>query len=221
MLEELLTLTNRNKVIVNPLCKAIREFGMIYTEDKDEAKRIAPKELMLVALIADYRSVYSFYSDREKYDEVKKAVGLPNDWKVRPSIVSAINRYKEMQKTPTIQQLTGLRKSIQSGSNFINIINDRLESALLDEEDYNTQEESSDEPEMKKDLSNKKRANTQRVLEDLKIVSDMVDRLNKDMTTLDKLEEQVRKDQADKDEKDKGGGKRGPREMPENSLYKG
>ena len=218
MISELLTLSNRNKVIVNPICRAIKEFGVIYTEDKDEAKRIAPKELMLVALIADYRSVYSYYSERERFDEVRKAVGLQNDWKPRQSIYNAIARYKSMQESPAVRELFGLKKAIQLSSKFIESVNERLEAAIEDENDYKKLTIDIAEPEKIKEYEKKRIDNHNLVLNTIDTVNSMVEKLDKSMTTLDRLEEKVRKEKSDKNEKDKGGGRRGPLEMPEDSI---
>ena len=220
MISELLSLSNRNKVIVNPLCRAIKEFGVIYSEDMDAAKRIAPKELMLVALVSDYRSVYSFYSDKEKFDEVKKAVGLPNDWKPRLSIHQAITRYKEMQESPSIRELIGLQRAVMLSSKFISSINDRLEAAIDDESEYLSLMESEESEEKIKEFEKKRRTNHDNVLSNVNTIVDMVQKLNTSMTLLSQIEEKVRKEESNKEEKDKGGGKRGPKEMPEDSLFK-
>ena len=65
-MENLLSTTDQNQIVISAIALEIRAFRKIWTRDRSEAKRVARAELALVELYANYKSPYASYAEKER-----------------------------------------------------------------------------------------------------------------------------------------------------------
>ena len=91
-----------NKVNIHPAAYTIGPFKPILKQ----AKTKAIKEMAFIFFFTDYKSDFSDILDpKEKEQEVKKIVELPENWEPSPDVLKAIEFYKERQRTPSMHLL--------------------------------------------------------------------------------------------------------------------
>jgi len=126
----LFDLKDRN-VIVSPEALLIPEFKDIWKRDKTKDKLKAMRELSYVYFVCDYKSPYrsSFTLNRL---EVMVAKDFMKDESYTPDskISAAVDKYKELQKTPSMMLLDASLKTVH------NLI-DYLQNVDLQERDKN------------------------------------------------------------------------------------
>lgn len=77
-------------------------FKAILKRDKNRNKETAFKEMLFIYFYVDIRSDYMYIvDDKIRYQEIKKDIKLPDDWKIDSVIQEAIEFYKKMSISPT------------------------------------------------------------------------------------------------------------------------
>lgn len=77
-------------------------FKAILKKDKNRNKETAFKEMLFIYHYIDIRSDYMYIVDNNiRYQEIKKDIGLPDDWKIDNIVKEAIEFYSKMSITPT------------------------------------------------------------------------------------------------------------------------
>ena len=107
-----------NTVKISPEMLLIPEFNDIWERDKSKDKGRAYKELSFIYFLSDYKSVYTAYSPEEREDKIKQDFIRDPSW-VRDEIVDkAINKYEELQETPSLRLLKSARIASDKLSSF-------------------------------------------------------------------------------------------------------
>ena len=77
-------------------------FKAILKKDKSRNKEQAFKEMLFIYYYIDIRSDYMYIvDDNIRFQEIKKDIKLPDDWKIDNVVQEAIDFYKKMSITPT------------------------------------------------------------------------------------------------------------------------
>ena len=116
-------------VTAHPEALLIPEFKAMWDADDSEDKAIALSELSFVYFMCDYKSPYvlSLTPDRLK-DVVSKDFMKNEDYKPTPLVLAAIDKYKQLQKTPSMGLLEASMKTIHNLTGY-------LENVDLEERD--------------------------------------------------------------------------------------
>lgn len=177
------------KVVVNPEIKLIQEFKSLIAEDKHREKLNAVKWFGYIYHMYDYKSPYQLYDEKERHIRVCKDVDLPSDFKVSNRCYLAIEKYKELQITPTVKTLLTTKQALISSEKAIYALTSKIEMLLAtgDEEERDTVAEAV--------------KNVSKLLE-------IAEKLPKITTVIDELEDKVKKEQSG-ESKLRGGGKKG------------
>lgn len=113
----------------DPIVFEIKEFRKIVSKDKTKNKTKAKTEIAFVWFYADYKSDFSNEIDEDKkIREIIEILDLPKNWTKDKDVDAAINRYKELTKTPSTILLEQTKKTITKLSIFLeNIDFDKLD----------------------------------------------------------------------------------------------
>ena len=77
-------------------------FKSLLDRDKSKNKDTVMKEMSFIYFFADIRSDYAIISDSKvKIEEIKKDVGLPEDWVYDDLMIKAVELYKDRSETIT------------------------------------------------------------------------------------------------------------------------
>lgn len=183
-----------NKVVVDIELRLIPEFRALIAYDKDRFKKQALKEFAYIYFMNDYKSPYINFSEEDRHKKLIKELELGNDWVVHKTLQSAIDKYIELQETPTVKTLKVTREGLLTASKVISKLKQVIDRSLEDIND--------DENDMTDILNNVEKL--------LKISSE----LPKTVNTLQQLEKKVKEEQVG-DSKIRGGGQVNLFENPE------
>ena len=127
---KLLDLKN-SKVIISPEALMIPEFKSLWEKDESEDKEEALKELSYVYFTCDYKSPYltSMGKDRVRL-AVAKDFMKDSHYKPGLDIEEAIEKYKDLQVTPSMRLLEASIRTVYNLTNY-------LENVDLQERDKN------------------------------------------------------------------------------------
>lgn len=82
------------QLTVEPEAYGLLPFKAILKRDKSRNKEMALKEMLFIYYFADIKSDYLIMTDDNlRCAEIKKDIGLPDDWKIDSTIQEAINYY--------------------------------------------------------------------------------------------------------------------------------
>lgn len=182
-----------NKVVIDLEARIIPEFRNLIAYDKDRFKKQALKEFAYIYFMYDYKSFYSNYSSEDRHNKLIKELELGKDWKVHKILQSAIDKYIELQETPTIKTLKATKEALLTASKVIEKLREVINKSL-DELENNS--------DMEEILTNVEKL--------LKISSTLPTTVN----TLQQLEKKVKEEQLG-DSKIRGGGQVNLFENPE------
>jgi hypothetical protein len=121
------------KVDLDLEIKLIPEFRILIANDKDRFKKTALMEFAFIYFMYDYKSPYYIYDETERFEKVKKECGFEKDWKVHKKLQDAIDKYIELQETPTIKSLKAIKDSLLTSSKVIRVLQKNIESRMNDE----------------------------------------------------------------------------------------
>lgn len=165
---KLLDLKN-SSVVVSPEALMVPEFKDIWEGDESESKEKALKELAYIYFTCDYKSPYLRSMGRDKVRlVVAKDFMKDSAYKPGPKIEKAIEKYKDLQTTPSMRLLEASIRTIHNLTNY-------LETVDLQE----------------RDKSNKPIYKPTDVTNSLKSIGGIVESLNK-------VQEQVEREQTTK-----------------------
>lgn len=107
-------------------------FKTLLERDKTKEKEIANKELLFIFFYCDIKSDYINMPPHQREEEIKKDVGLPEEWVIDDDMRQAIDLYEKLTSS-IIQKL--YKQAIKSASD----VGDYLENTkkLLEERDAN------------------------------------------------------------------------------------
>ena len=107
-------------------------FAKLLKRDKTKDKEQANKELLFIFFFCDIKSNYLQMNQVDRIEEIKKDIGLPEDWKIDPDLQQAIDLYIKLTGS-VIEKL--YRQATKAASD----VGDYLENTdqLLAERDMN------------------------------------------------------------------------------------
>jgi hypothetical protein len=110
-------------VQISPSALNIPEFKELWKRDKTKKKDKAHAELSYVYYIADYKSEYRNHPFDERREKIKldfcdKALG--EDWEPDAKVNAAIEKYEQMQITPSLRFLTSVQNQLDKITDFMN-----------------------------------------------------------------------------------------------------
>lgn len=126
---DLLTLDDEQQLVINPQLLTVECFSKVWKRDHGESikgKRVkyrATKELALVYFMEYWNSPYASYMEEvERLHQIKKAIGLDEDWKQDDKIKECRLWYSEHQlsTSPTIAALEAARVGLNEVKEFLN-----------------------------------------------------------------------------------------------------
>ena len=106
--------------IVSPEALLIPEFKDLWERDKTKDKLKAYRELSYVYFTSDYKSPYrsSLTEDRLHTVVAKDFMKDPN-YEACPKVRAAIDKYKELQKTPSMRLLDASVQTVHKLTNYL------------------------------------------------------------------------------------------------------
>ena len=122
-------------IIVDLELRLIPEFRILIAKDPDRFKKAALKEFAYIYFMYDYKSPYSIYSEEEREGRVRKECGFESNWKIDKKLQDAINKYLELQETPTIKSLKAIKDSLLTSSKVIRKLQQVIEKSIINEDD--------------------------------------------------------------------------------------
>lgn len=103
-----------NQPIITPEGLLIPEFAALWRREKSKKKEIATKELSYVYFKADYKSVYQAYLPDVQEKQIIIDVFGKKKWKPDKVVQQAVDKYIELQQTPSMRLLTSFKGAINS-----------------------------------------------------------------------------------------------------------
>ena len=105
---------------VDPEVYGLLPFKAILKRDKNRTKDVALKEVIFIFYYSDIKSDYLIISDlNEREKEIKKDIGLPEDWKVDSVIKEAIAFYESRSLTVIGKLYKNALKSVDDMSEYL------------------------------------------------------------------------------------------------------
>ena len=166
---ELFNIVNDN-ISYSETALLLKPFRALWDRDKSKGKVLANAELATVYFYSDFKSdFYDMLDETEKLEQIKSyVVGLPKDWEPDEVFNEAVKFYKERSQTLSTKLLDSARKGVDKISKY-------LENVDLD----------------KVDKQGKLLFNAKQFSDTIKGAGDMTESLNK-------LEQQVKKELTEK-----------------------
>ena len=176
-------------IIINPEAKLIPEFKKIITSDKDRKKRNAHRQLSYIYFMCDYRSPYSIYPEEERKQRLLKDLHFNEDSPITDYVRAGMDKYNELQRTPTITNLKAIKEGLLTSAKVINALREQIENSLdvVDGDDD-------------RDVGS--------IMKDVTKLLQVSEQIPKAIDTINALEEKVKKEQAN-ESKIRGGGTKG------------
>ena len=176
-------------IIINPEAKLIPEFKKIITSDKDRKKRNAHRHLSYIYFMCDYRSPYSIYPEEERKQRLLKDLHFNEDSPITDYVRAGMDKYNELQRTPTITNLKAIKEGLLTSAKVINALREQIENSLdvVDGDDD-------------RDVGS--------IMKDVTKLLQVSEQIPKAIDTINALEEKVKKEQAN-ESKIRGGGTKG------------
>ena len=170
-----------NKLIFAPQALAINCFKALWDKDKSKHKEVATAELTALYFFCDYKSDFSnILDDTTKLKEITSIItDLGKDWKPDLDWNSAVEYYRKLQETPKLKLIGSAKNALAKIEKFFNTID--LHAT---------------------DKSGKPKYNAKQLLE-------TINQVPKAMESMDKLEEQAKKEIEQKNNKLRGGRDKG------------
>lgn len=174
-----------NNVVVDMELRLIPEFRILIAKDTDRFKKKALIEFAFIYFMYDYKSPYYIYSEEERLQKVKRDCGFESTWIIDKKLQNAINKYIELQETPTIKTLKAIKESLLTSSKVIHKLQQVIESSLVSDDDSI-------------DITD--------IVDNVERLLKLSDKLPNAINSLQQLEEKVKAEQVS-DTKIRGGGK--------------
>ena len=115
----LFELTNEGDPILSPIAYEIEPIKKLISKDKSKDKKKAKQEIAFIWFYSDYKSDFSAISDEnKKLSEIKRILGLPDNWKQSKELKEAIEFYREITKTTATKLLENTKRMLEKLSKF-------------------------------------------------------------------------------------------------------
>ncbi len=157
-----------NRVVIDVAVLPIPEFKKIWERDKGKSKEIANKELSYIYYVGDLKSPYSGYDEVERRKHVKKDIVRDDKWVADAEVENAIIKYQELQFSQS-----PVYRLLVSVKDTLSKLHKYFASVSF-------------EPDSEGKMSH----DPEDVIKNMKALGDLI-------TSLDKLEAKVKKDQSD------------------------
>ena len=121
---DLLTLKS-HKVIPSPYLLQIKAFKALWKRDRSVDKSQALEDLSFVYYFCDFRSPYMQYDEERRFHQlVTDIIGDKRGakWKLDDEVKAAIEKYAELQETPTLKLLRAATIAINKYTNYFETI---------------------------------------------------------------------------------------------------
>lgn len=106
-------------VVYSPIALSIKEFKALWDRDKSKNKELANLELSYVCFVTDFRSVYKAYDEVDRSDKIiQDLFSKYKDWKPDKAVQSAIEKYKELSRTPLMDLYDGIEHSVRKFTKY-------------------------------------------------------------------------------------------------------
>lgn len=106
-------------VVYSPLALSIKEFKALWDRDKTKSKELANLELSYVCFITDFRSVYKAYEESDRGEKiVSDLFSKYPGWKPDKLVLSCIDKYKALSRTPLMDLYDGIEHSVRKFTKY-------------------------------------------------------------------------------------------------------
>jgi len=112
-----------NRVDVLPEALLIPEFEAIWKRDKTIKKEYALRDFAYIYFLCDYNSVYQAYSKDTREDKIRKDLGKDRAMKISKECKVAIEKYKELQNTPSMRFLEAAKDALEAMTGYFKDVN--------------------------------------------------------------------------------------------------
>lgn len=93
---------DNNRVTFSPEALLVKEFKALWDRDNSKHKELATEELAYVFYMSDYKSAYLAYDSDARENKVTNDVVTKKGWKPDDKVQSAMEKYSELQETPSM-----------------------------------------------------------------------------------------------------------------------
>lgn len=122
----LFDMDKEGKLTISPEAYSLLPFKTIWERDKSPDKNIALKELAFVFFYCDIKSNYMITPELDRANEIRKDIGLPNNWKFDKKVEDAVNYYNEHSKSIIAKLYEASLKSANDVAEYLNNTKDLL-----------------------------------------------------------------------------------------------
>lgn len=112
-----------NTVIINPECLVIPQFSVIWERDKSEDKNKAFKEITWVYMMGNYNTIYRSYDSELRQEVVSEDIFGDKTYKPSKEVLSALEKYKELQSTPSLRYLEACLIAMEQTEHYLRHVN--------------------------------------------------------------------------------------------------
>jgi hypothetical protein len=107
-------------------------FKAILKRDKGRNKETAFKEMLFIYFYSDIRSDYVYITDNiVRASEIKKDIGLPEDWNIDDIIKDAVKYYESMSLSPIAKLYKGSLKAADDISKYLEKTDELLDERTV------------------------------------------------------------------------------------------
>ena len=100
----------------------IPQFKVLYDRDKTKDKSNCVKELAYIYFSTDYQSIYLSYTKDIREERLSEDFMGNKTYKPDGKVIAAIEKYDELQQTPTMNFLKAARNAMQATEEYFNSI---------------------------------------------------------------------------------------------------
>lgn len=108
---------SKNQIVVRPEVLNIPEFKAIWKRDKDRFKKNAFRKFEYIYYLADYKSPYANYPELDRLKRIKEDFRLQDNDLKDAFVVAALEKYKQLQYTPTRDLLNASEEAARALAN--------------------------------------------------------------------------------------------------------
>jgi hypothetical protein len=113
----------KNEVRLNPDIIAVPAFNVLWERDTSRNKTTAKKELSYIVFLSDFKSPYRDLPPKEKVSIIRADIfGKRSDWKPDELVQEAIDKYRQLQKTPTMYLLESAEEAVDKLANYFRTV---------------------------------------------------------------------------------------------------
>lgn len=120
-----------NIVTIAPEELAVPEMRAIWDRDKSKDKGLAYKELSYIYFLCNFKSPYQSYPENKREQQVIHDFIRDDSWHPDEKITLAIEKYNEMQETPSMRLLRSARKTVDEISRDLQEMDDKSKTYTL------------------------------------------------------------------------------------------